>query len=479
MVQQMGLTIDGSEVLAADGIDVIDPATEQVIGSAPDAGREHVDRAVTAAAKAFPDWAAASEGRTEPLREAARRIRAAADELGRLTTLEQGKPLAAAVGESMATAQFFDDFASLRPPVELDRDDGTNMARVQRRPLGVVAAITPWNSALYVTAMKIAPALAAGNTVVVKPSPETPLATLRLGELLRDVFPAGVVNVLTGRDQVGPWLTAHPDVRLVSFTGSIATGRRIAAAAGGELKRLVLELGGNDAALVLEDAPMGDELLDSLFWNVFGNCGQVCSGIKRIYAHRSVYTDLVDGFAARARGVRVGPGLEPDTQMGPLTTSAQRGRVAGLVEDATESGATVVAGGHVIDGPGFFYEPTVVTTDNDQVGLVAEEQFGPAIPILAFDEDAEAIARANVGEYGLGGSVWTSDFDRGARVAAAFESGMAWINSHKGIDPTLPFGGSKSSGIGVERGRWGMADLTEVHSVSGARWRAASSRKAG
>jgi len=474
-----GLTIDGDAVHTTDQIEVIDPATEKVVGTAPDASRDDVEHAVDAAARAFRAWAADSDVRTVALRETAQRVRDAADELGRLTTAEQGKPLAAAVGEAQAVAQFFDDLAEVRPEFELARDDGISVARVQRRPVGVVAAITPWNAALYVTAMKIAPALAAGNTVVVKPAPETPLATLRFGEIVREVFPPGVINVLTGQEQVGPWLTADPRVRLVSFTGSIATGRRIAAAAGADLKRLVLELGGNDPAIVLDDAPVADALLDGLFWNIFGNAGQVCSGIKRLYVHRSRFAAVVDGLASRARTVRVGPGVDPATQMGPLTTVAQRARVAGLVDDAVTAGADLIAGGHVICGPGYFYEPTVVTSDRDDIALVAEEQFGPAIAVLAFDTDQEAVARANRGEYGLGASVWTSDFDRGARLVDGLETGMGWVNSHKGADPTLPFGGAKNSGIGVERGRWGMECLTEVHSISGVRWDSATGRKAG
>src|SRR5246127_1337479 len=289
----LGLTIDGAAIHTIDQIEVIDPASERLVGTAPDAGRADVEHAVEAAARAFRAWASDSDARTVTLRETAQRVRDAADELGRLTTCEQGKPLAAAVGEALAVAQFFDDLAEVRPQSELARDDGTNVAWVQRRPIGVVAAITPWNAPLYVMAMKIAPALAAGNTVVVKPAPETPLATLRFGELVRDVYPPGVINVLAGREHVGPWLTADSQVRIVSFTGSIATGRRIASAAGGDLKRLVLELGGNDPAIVLDDAPIGDALLDALFWNAFGNAGQVCSGIKRLYVHRSLFPFVV------------------------------------------------------------------------------------------------------------------------------------------------------------------------------------------
>ena len=462
------MTIDGEAAHSRELLDVVDPATGEVFAGAPRASEADVARAVGAAARMFPGWASDPVVRATALRNAATAIEGAADELGRLTTLEMGRPLAGSVGEARATAAFFRDSAELKLSPELVRDDGTNLARVVRRPVGVVAAIVPWNSPLYVAAMKLGPALAAGNTIVLKPSPEAPLAVLRMGELLREVFPPGVVNVVSGGDEVGPWLAGDPGVRLVSFTGSIGTGRRVAAAAGADLKHVVLELGGNDAAIVLDDVDVPD-VVDALFGNAFGNAGQVCSGVKRVYVHESLHAEVVEGLAARARTTKIGPGLDPETQMGPLTTSAQRDLVAELVADAAAHGTRIAAGGHRIEGRGYFYEPTVVDCADDELRLVAEEQFGPALPVLAFRDDAEAVARANKGVHGLGGSVWTSDFERGVTLAEHFESGMSWINTHKGVDPTLPFGGSKWSGIGAERGVWGMACFTELHTMSGTR----------
>ena len=462
------MTIGGLLVHSERVIEVVDPSTGDVFAEAPSASEADVGRAVAAAAGAFREWATDASERSRALRAAAAAIEGAADELGRLTTLEMGRPLAASVAEAKATAAFFADSADLELSADLVRDDGTNVARVTRRPLGVVAAIVPWNSPLYVSAMKLGPALVAGNTVVLKPSPEAPLAVLRLGELLRQAFPAGVVNVISGGDEVGPWLANASGVRLVSFTGSIGTGKRVAASAGADLKHVVLELGGNDAAIVLDDADVTD-VVNALFANAFGNAGQVCSGIKRVYVHESLHAEVVEGLAAKACATKVGPGIDPETQMGPLATRGQRDFVVELVEHASAAGARIVAGGHPIDGPGYFYPPTVVDCADDDLRLVAEEQFGPALPVLKFRDDAEAVARANKGMYGLGGSVWTRDFDRGFALADSFDTGMSWVNTHKGVDPSLPFGGSKWSGIGAERGRWGMDCFTELHTLSGTR----------
>jgi acyl-CoA reductase-like NAD-dependent aldehyde dehydrogenase len=255
---------------------------------------------------------------------------------------------------------------------------------------------------------------------------------------------------------------------MVSFTGSIGTGKRVAAAAGAGLKYLVLELGGNDAAIVLDDADPA-AVSDALFTHAFGTSGQACVAVKRAYVHESLHTEVVERLAERARRTKVGPGIEPETEMGPLTTLAQLNHVSALVEDAVQRRARIVAGGHRMDRPGYFYLPTVVDQIDDDAQLVADEQFGPALPVLSFRHDEEAIARANRGIYGLGGSVWTSDFDRGVALAERFETGMSWVNSHKGVDPSLPFGGSKWSGLGVERGIWGVNCFTEIHATSGVR----------
>jgi acyl-CoA reductase-like NAD-dependent aldehyde dehydrogenase len=465
---KVAMTIGGLPEWSSATIAVVDPATGEVFAEAPDASEEQVGRAAEAAAEAFPRWAADSDLRADVLRAAAAAVEEAVEDLGRLTTLEQGKPLANAVLEAKALAGFLADSADLRPSEDLYRDDGVAMAKVSRRPLGVVAAIVPWNSALYVAGMKAAPALAAGNTVVVKPSPDAPLAALRLGEVLRDVFPPGVFNVIAGGDSVGPWLVDQPRVRVVSFTGSAVTGSRVAASAGAGLKHLILELGGNDAAIVLDDADPAT-VADALFANAFGSAGQVCSGIKRVYVHESLHAEIVERLAERALRTRVGSGMSPDTEMGPLTTLRQLEHVSALVEDAVERGGRVRAGGRRLDQPGYFYPPTVVDELDDGSRLVVEEQFGPALPVLSFRHDADAMARANRSEYGLGGSVWTSDFERGLALAEQFETGMSWVNSHKGVDPSLPFGGSKCSGLGVERGIWGLHCFTEIHATSGIR----------
>jgi acyl-CoA reductase-like NAD-dependent aldehyde dehydrogenase len=444
---KVAMTIGGLPEWSSATIAVVDPATGEAFAEAPDASEEQVNRAAVAAAEAFPRWAADSDLRADTLRAAASAVEVAAEDLGRLTTLEQGKPLANAVLEAKALAGFLADSG---------------------RPLGVVAAIVPWNSALYVAGMKAAPALAAGNTVVVKPSPDAPLAALLLGEVLRDVMPPGVFNVVAGGDSVGPWLVDQSRVRVVSFTGSAGTGSRVAASAGAGLKHLILELGGNDAAIVLDDADPAT-VADALFANAFGSTGQVCSGIKRVYVHESLHAEIVDRLAERALRTRVGPGMSPDTEMGPLTTLRQLEHVSALVEDAVGRGGRLRAGGRRLDRPGYFYPPTVVDELDDESRLVVEEQFGPALPVLSFRDDADAMARANRSEYGLGGSVWTTDFERGLALAEQFETGMSWVNSHKGVDPLLPFGGSKCSGLGVERGIWGLHCFTEIHATSGIR----------
>jgi len=297
--------------------------------------------------------------------------------------------------------------------------------------------------------MKIAPALAAGNTVVLKPSPFTPLATLRLGELLRDVFPPGVLNVVSGGDALGARMTEHAAVRKITFTGSVATGKRVAAAAATDLKRITLELGGNDPAILLDDANV-DAVADGLFWSSFANSGQICSAIKRVYVPRALHDALAEALAERARKAVVGNGAEKGTQLGPITTRPQFERVCELVEDALAAGGKAVAGGAPIDGPGNFFAPTVLTGVADGTRIVDEEQFGPVLPLVPYDDLDDAVRRANGTHFGLDASVWSADADRATEVAGRLECGTAWINTHLMQGPAQPFGGRKWSGIGVE-----------------------------
>jgi acyl-CoA reductase-like NAD-dependent aldehyde dehydrogenase len=386
---------------------------------------------------------------------------ASVEELAPILTSEQGKSLGDAKIEVFGAAIWFRYFADLELPREVIQDDDAAFAEVIRRPLGVVAAITPWNFPLILASWKIAPALLAGNTMVLKPSPYTPLTTLRLGELLRDVLPPGVFNVVSGGDELGAWMTSHPIPRKISFTGSVATGKLVAASAAPDLKRVTLELGGNDPAIVLDDVEPS-EIADKLFWGAFSNNGQICSAIKRVYVPEARYVEYVDALAECARGVVVGDGMEEGTQLGPINNKPQFDRVTELVDDALAGGARAVTGGKPMDRPGYFFEPTILADISDGVRIVDEEQFGPALPIIGYRDLADAVERANATHFGLSGSVWTSDPDRGADVAGQLECGTAWVNAHLALAPHQPFGGAKWSGIGVENGPWGLLGFTEL-----------------
>jgi len=297
--------------------------------------------------------------------------------------------------------------------------------------------------------------------VVLKPSPFTPLATLKMGELLASQLPPGVVNVVSGGDELGAWMTSHPTVRKISFTGSVATGRAIAAAAAPDLKRITLELGGNDAAIVLDDADPAVIARD-MFWGAFINCGQICAGIKRVYVPDALHDDLVEALAERARKVRVGEGTRKGVQIGPINNRPQYERIKELVNDSLAAGGRAVAGGKPMDGDGYFFEPTILTGVSDGMRIVDEEQFGPALPIIPYRDLDDAIERANATQYGLCGSVWGSNLDRATEVSSRLECGTAYINAHLAIAPHLPFGGTKWSGIGVENGHWGLDEFTNL-----------------
>ena len=458
------MTIDGQAVPAEQTFGVINPATGEVFAQAPECTREQLDAALESAHKAQLSWKTDAAARTEALLAAADAVDAAAKELGPLLTAEQGKPVAQAVGEAKGVALWLRHFAKLDLPREVIQDDERVFAEVVRRPIGVVAAITPWNFPLSMAAWKFAPALRAGNTVVVKPSPYTPLATLRLGEVLRDALPPGVLNIVSGSDELGRWMTAHPLVRKISFTGSVATGKKVAAAAAPDLKRVTLELGGNDPAIVLDDVDT-EKVAEKLFWSAFRNSGQVCIAVKRVYVPERLHDDLVDALAAKARAAKVDDGMAEGTDLGPINNKPQFERVSELVSDALSNGATAVAGGGPLDRPGYFFAPTVLTGVSDGTRIVDEEQFGPALPVIPYRDVDDALARANATQFGLGGSVWSADPDRAADVAERLETGTAWVNTHAALAPHQPFGGAKWSGIGVENGSWGLLGYTEIQVV--------------
>jgi acyl-CoA reductase-like NAD-dependent aldehyde dehydrogenase len=460
------MTINGSALRGEGALGVINPATGKVFAEAPRCSQTQLDAAVDAAAAAYPGWRSDLDARRNALRKAAEALAASVDELAPLLSSEQGKPIGStALGDAAfevnGSAMWLQYTAELALSPEVVQDDEAAHVEILRRPLGVVAAITPWNFPLLLACMKIGPALLAGNTMVLKPSPFTPLSTLKLGEILGSALPPGVLNVVSGGDELGAWMTSHPGVRKVSFTGSVATGKAVAAAAASDLKRVTLELGGNDPAIVLDDVDVS-AVADGLFWGAMANCGQICTAIKRVYAPRNLHDQLVDALADRARSVKVGIGTEPDTQMGPINNRPQLDRVTELVNDAVARGGSVAAGGNRLDGDGYFFQPTVLSAVSDGMRIVDEEQFGPVLPVVAYDGVEDAVRRANDTHFGLSGSVWSADPDRAAAVASRLECGTSWINTHLAVGPHIPFGGSKWSGIGVENGSWGLLGFTEI-----------------
>jgi acyl-CoA reductase-like NAD-dependent aldehyde dehydrogenase len=460
-MNEFRLLINGRLVKGAGTLDVINPATGGGLTAAPRADRAQLDQAVAAAKAAFPTWSA------QPLRQRgallvklAEALEAGQGEFARLLTEEQGKPLPQALDEVAFAIAVIRYFAALDLPLEVFKEDATQKVVRQHRPLGVVAAITPWNFPVLLLVIKVAPALLAGNTVVAKPAPTTPLTTLRFGELCAKILPAGVVNIIVDQNDLGPALTGHPDVAKVAFTGSTATGKKVMESAAGSLKRLTLELGGNDAAIVLEDADP-KAVAPKIYASTVVNAGQACIAIKRLYVHDAIYDAVCDELGKLARGTVVGDGLEQGTQMGPIQNKAQFEKVKGFLEDARKNGK-VVAGGKALEREGYFVQPTIVRDIPDDARLVREEQFGPVLPVLRYSDIDDAIARANDTDFGLGGSVWSSDRERAFKVAARINSGMVWVNKHLDVGLDTPFAGAKQSGIGAELGQEGLEAFTQA-----------------
>ncbi len=460
-MSEFNLIIAGEPRAAPSVFDVVNPSTGQVFGQAPECTRALLDEAFAAAAKAQVAWKQDDEARRAALSAAAHKLFTSGEELGHILTSEQGKPLARATEEVLAAGVWLKYYSALKLTPEVIQDDRQARAEVVRRPMGVVAAITPWNFPILLACWKIGPGLRAGNTMVLKPSPYTPLSTLRMVEILNQVLPPGVLNVVSGGDDLGRWITSHPTPRKVSFTGSVEVGKQVAAATAPDLKRVTLELGGNDPAILLDDVDPAN-VADEVFWGAFMNSGQVCSAIKRIYAPEAIYDDVVEALAAKAASVKMGDGFEDGVELGPINNAAQFERVKELVADAVSEGATVAAGGAAVDGPGYFFQPTVLANLTDGTRIVDEEQFGPAVPVISYRDIDEVVARANATNFGLSGSVWGTDTDRASAVAADLECGTVWVNAHIALAPHQPFGGFKWSGVGVENGPWGFAAFTEV-----------------
>ncbi len=452
------MLIGGELVPGAAQLAVENPATGETFAEAPDASPTDLDAAVAAARGAFAGW------RDTPIETRRKAIIALADRLieevepmKRLLTREQGKPHKDAAEEVLGAANWLKAAASLDIPVTVNEDGAERYSETRHVPLGVVAAIAPWNYPLILASFKLGPALLAGNCVILKPSPFTPLTALKLGELAADIFPAGVLNVISGGDAVGPWLTSHAGIDKVSFTGSTATGKKVMAAASDTLKRVTLELGGNDPAIIMHDVD-AEAIAQQIFWAAFGNAGQICIASKRIYVHKDVYEALRDALVAYARTVKVGDGAEQGTQIGPVNNPQQYDRMRDLIRDARAQGYVFLTGGEAEEVPGYFIPVTIIDNPPEQSRIVQEEQFGPVLPLLMFDNYEEALARANACEYGLGASVWGADEDAAWALAERIESGNVWVNETRHLSPFASFAGHKQSGLGVENGEDGLLE---------------------
>lgn len=460
------MTIGGKAAPAQEFAGVCNPATAAIFAQAPVASREQLNEAVAAAKDAFPAWSATPiAARHDAIRGYAARLRDEIDPLARLLTLEQGKPLAKAKSEISGAIGFMESYCKLNLAPQIIRDRPDQYVELRRRPLGVVGAITAWNYPVLLALWKIGPALVAGNTMVLKPAPSTPLATLKLGELGRGIFPDGVLNVITGGNDIGAALVGHKDVRKIAFTGSTDTGKAIMEAAAPTLKRLTLELGGNDAGIVLDDidpkAASGD-----IFWAKFSNCGQVCAALKRLYVHERVYDALVEALIETAEGVRIGDGFAEGSEIGPIQNAAQHQRLVAMLEDAKAKGARVIYQGQTPEGPGYWFPITLLGDVPPDADVVRKEAFGPILTIHRYSDEEDALARANATEFGLGASVWCGDPIRGAALAERMEAGSSWVNQHPSMGPDIPFGGIKCSGLGVEGARWGLEEYTAIHVVN-------------
>jgi acyl-CoA reductase-like NAD-dependent aldehyde dehydrogenase len=460
------LLIGGELVQSAKHLDVINPALGVVFARCPAAQAPELDRAVDAARRATLTWRVRSFAeRAAFVKRLSQRLLERQNELAELLTREQGKPLSQSVAEIDRGAAQSDGMVGIEIPVEVIADDNDKHIELRYRPLGVVGIITPWNAPVNLALGPLVSALYTGNTVILKPSPYTPLTTLKLGELLNEIFPAGVVNVLAGGDELGAAMTAHRGIDKISFTGSVATGKKVLASAAATLKRVTLELGGNDPAIVLDDVD-AKAVAKKIFFASFVNSGQVCMAIKRIYAHERVYDALCSALVEEARKAKVGNGLDPATELGPVQNKMQYDKVVGLIKDTKKAGAKFLAGGEIPAGPGYFLPPTLVTDVADDSRLVQEEQFGPIVPILKFNDIEDALRRANDTRYGLSGSVWTKDLKRGAEIAARLEVGTAWVNQHRTTSAFVPFGGAKESGLGRQYSALGLKSYMEPEVVS-------------
>ncbi|MEZ5500253.1 MAG: aldehyde dehydrogenase family protein [Steroidobacteraceae bacterium] len=470
MSKKYEMTIGGQRVAADSYQEIRNPADGSVVGLCPVGTEKHLEQAVAAAEKAFASWRLADDAKRAAACQAiAKVVTDNAAELSVLLTQEQGKPLKGLGSEFElgGCAAWAGHTASLSLPVKVIEDSAKTRIEMHRMPIGVVGSITPWNWPLMIAIWHIVPAVRTGNTVVIKPSPFTPLGTLRMMELISSVLPPGVVNVIAGGDDLGAKLSQHPRIGKIVFTGSIATGKKVMASAASTLKPLTLELGGNDPGIVLPDANV-EALAEPMFWGAFINSGQTCGALKRLYVHDKVFDRTCKALVDFAAKIPMGNGMAEGSLLGPLQNERQYKRVIELVEDAKKHGAKAILGGEPTKGPGYFYPVTFMTELSDGVRLVDEEQFGPVLPIIRYTDLDDVIRRANGTDFGLDASVWGSDKKQLQAVAARLEAGTVFINKHAEIAPHVPFGGIKCSGIGVEFGEEGLEAYTTIKIINAA-----------
>lgn len=459
------LVIGGRLVPGALSLDVINPATGKPFTSCARANEAQAAQAIAAAKTAFGSWSKRPfEERRVLLSQVVEAFALRIDEFAKLSTQESGKPLPLAVREMKGAVASIRNFAKLSLPDEVLKEDEAGKILKVRAPLGVVAAITAWNYPMTLLVNKLPPALLAGNTIVVKPAPTTPLTTLLFGSICNEILPPGVVNVIVDNNDLGGFLSQHADVAKVAFTGSTATGKKVFASCADGVKRVTLELGGNDPAIVMNDVDV-KEVAPKILQGALVNAGQVCLAIKRVFVHESQYDAMCDELAKLAKQIVVGDGLAAGTQMGPLQNKMQFEKAKEYLADAHASGK-VIAGGHALQQDGYFVEPTVVRDIPDSARLVKEEQFAPIVPVLKYSDVNDAIRRANDTSYGLGATVWGKDVKRASEVALQLEAGTVWVNKHLELPLDVPFGGAKQSGLGVEKGQKGLEEFTQVRIVN-------------
>ncbi len=461
------MTIGGKSVGGGSQIEAFNPATKEVIASFPDARQDQLDDAVRSAREAFQTWSVA------PLSERQQAVAAIgqamtdnAEELMALLTREQGKPRAGAEWEIFGSADWCAQVSKMSLPDEVVEETDDRRVITRFSPLGVVGAITPWNFPVLLAIWKIAPALLTGNCMVLKPSPFTPLTTLKLGEICQSILPPGVFNVVSGGDDLGKWMTGHPDINKIAFTGHTETGKHVMRSAADNLKRLTLELGGNDPAIVLPDVDP-KAVAPELFWGAFQNNAQFCNSIKRLYIHEDVYDEVRDALAEFAKGIRVGNGADEGTDIGPIQNLPQYEKVNDFFDDCASNGYTFALGGSVDRGAeGWFIPITLVDNPPENSRIVQEEPFGPILPLLKWSDEEDVIQRANDTRYGLGASVWGRDLEAVQRIGSRLDAGTVWLNEIHQYSPHQAFGGHKESGIGCENSVHGLMEYTNWHTIT-------------